>query len=425
MPPMRRTTASAVGRSLAVATTLGSLVLLLLQSTPVCGMIHNLSVQKDARRVFQIESFGFREGGFMNLTVSGFSVEGPQPYRAGFLVRRTDTESSGQEEVENALEAGLSAGGAAGSGTGGGGGGGGGSSESSVCLLDKAGPGDLVLDLSDKATWEQVSEASRTVGPGEKGLYVLLYCGCPAGGGGGNAALGGGGGGAGNGVDEGYGEHKVAFKLRVTFWNEGVGGAPDYLSAGSETLPKLFLGTFFLFFGALVVWAQCIRRHPAQASVLNNVAQIVLEETAPGSMVWIKWRNVLHVVDIVCCCFILVPIVWSIRNLRDASLADSKAIRRLNVFRGFYKVVLAYIYFTRIVLVLFSAMLPFELVWLEQLCSELATLTFFVITGWCFRPHPDASYLPIGRDSEEGGMRSDEESTAEMELLHRAEGRTS
>lgn len=59
---------------MAVATTLGSLVLLLLQSTPVCGMIHNLSVQKDARRVFQIESFGFREGGFMNLTVSGFSV---------------------------------------------------------------------------------------------------------------------------------------------------------------------------------------------------------------------------------------------------------------------------------------------------------------------------------------------------------------
>ncbi|CAN0017339.1 unnamed protein product, partial [Hapterophycus canaliculatus] len=51
--------------------------------------------------------------------------------------------------------------------------------------------------------------------------------------------------------------------------------------------------------------------------VLNNVAQIVLEETAPGSTVWLKWRNVLHVVDIICCCFILVPIVWSIRNLRE------------------------------------------------------------------------------------------------------------
>lgn len=47
------------------------------------------------------------------------------------------------------------------------------------------------------------------------------------------------------------------------------------------------------------------------------MAQIVLEETAPGSTVYLQWRNVLHVVDIVCCCFILVPIVWSIRNLRD------------------------------------------------------------------------------------------------------------
>lgn len=51
--------------------------------------------------------------------------------------------------------------------------------------------------------------------------------------------------------------------------------------------------------------------------VINNVAQIVLEETAPGSTVWLKWRNVLHVVDIVCCCSILVPIMWSIRHLRQ------------------------------------------------------------------------------------------------------------
>ncbi|CAN0075439.1 unnamed protein product, partial [Ectocarpus fasciculatus] len=263
-------------------------------------------------------------------------VEGPQPYRAGFVVKRTGTESSAQEEVENALAIGRP-GSAAGSGGDGG---------EPTCLLDKAGPGDLVLELSDRAAWEHGSQASRTVGPGEKGLYVLLYCGCPVVESEGGVAV------------VAQEEHKVTFKLKVAFWNEGVGGDRDYLSAGSESLPELFLGTFALFSAALVVWARCIRRHPSQ--VLNNVAQIVLEETAPGSMVWLKWRNVLHVVDIVCCCFILVPIIWSIRNLRDASLADSKAIRRLNVFTGFYKMVLGYIYFTRIVLVLFSAMLPFE-----------------------------------------------------------------
>lgn len=138
--------------------------------------------------------------------------------------------------------------------------------EQPACLLDKAGPGDLVLELSDKSTWGQTNQASRTVGPGEKGLYVLLYCGCPgetSEGGAGQEAEGGWGFGDG-GHQEQDEEHKVAFKLRVAFWNEGVGGAPDYLSAGSESLPRLFLGTFLLFFGALVVWARCIRRYPAQ-----------------------------------------------------------------------------------------------------------------------------------------------------------------
>jgi len=59
-------------RAAAVAV-IGSLACLQ-QASPACGMIHNLSVHRDARRVFQIESFGFRERGFMNLTVSSFSV---------------------------------------------------------------------------------------------------------------------------------------------------------------------------------------------------------------------------------------------------------------------------------------------------------------------------------------------------------------
>lgn len=140
---------------------------------------------------------------------------------------------------------------------------------SPACLLDKAGPEDLVLDLSDTATWEHGKKASSVVGPGEKGLYVLLYCGCPLDGHG-EAAGGGDGGG------QGGGEHTVSFKLRVAFWNEGVEGDRDYLSAGSESLPKLFLGTFALFFGALVVWAHCIRRNPAQASAFSFFLGCVL-----------------------------------------------------------------------------------------------------------------------------------------------------
>lgn len=61
--------------------------------------------------------------------------------------------------------------------------------------------------------------------------------------------------------------------------------------------------------------------------VLNNVAQIVLEETAPGSIMWLKWRNVLHVVDIICCCSILMPIIWSIRHLRQVREGDFRTAK--------------------------------------------------------------------------------------------------
>lgn len=51
--------------------------------------------------------------------------------------------------------------------------------------------------------------------------------------------------------------------------------------------------------------------------VLDNILMIVIEETAPGSQGWLTWRDLLHLVDIVCCCAILMPIVWSIRHLRS------------------------------------------------------------------------------------------------------------
>ena len=47
--------------------------------------------------------------------------------------------------------------------------------------------------------------------------------------------------------------------------------------------------------------------------VLDNVAMILLEESAPGSQRWLALRDILHLVDIICCCAILVPIVNSIR----------------------------------------------------------------------------------------------------------------
>ena len=62
---------------------------------------------------------------------------------------------------------------------------------------------------------------------------------------------------------------------------------------------------------------------PYWAQVLDNIALVVLEEMAPGSREWYTWRDVLHLVDIACCCAILFPIVWSIRHLRQAAAAGA------------------------------------------------------------------------------------------------------
>ena len=36
-----------------------------------------------------------------------------------------------------------------------------------------------------------------------------------------------------------------------------------------------------------------------------------------GSQTWITWKDILALTDIICCCAILFPIIWSIKKLRD------------------------------------------------------------------------------------------------------------
>mmetsp|Transcript_5162 Transcript_5162/g.11418 ORF Transcript_5162/g.11418 Transcript_5162/m.11418 type:complete len:394 (-) Transcript_5162:208-1389(-) len=132
--------------------------------------------------------------------------------------------------------------------------------------------------------------------------------------------------------------------------------------------------------------------------VIDNVALIVLEEMAPGSQEWYTWRDVLHLVDIICCCAILFPIVWSIRHLRQAAAADGKAahnIMKLTLFRQFYIMVVTYIYFTRIIVFLLAATMPYDWMWLRFVFTELATLSFYVVTGYKFKPAEDNPYLKV------------------------------
>lgn len=138
--------------------------------------------------------------------------------------------------------------------------------------------------------------------------------------------------------------------------------------------------------------------------LLANVAQIIMEESEEGESQHTTWREVFILVDLLCCGAILFPVVWSIRHLQEASQTDGKAainLEKLKLFRHFYVMIVCYIYFTRIIVFLLKITVPFRYEWLDELFREGATLIFFVLTGYKFRPTQSNPYFRLAQDEEE------------------------
>ena len=132
--------------------------------------------------------------------------------------------------------------------------------------------------------------------------------------------------------------------------------------------------------------------------VLANIAIIVMDEDSPADRDWFTWRDIFHLLDIICCCAVLFPIVWSIKRLREAATTDGKAARnaeKLALFKQFYVMVVAYVYFTRIIVYLLQATLPYQYTWLGDAAGEVATLSFYVATGIKFQPAQHNPYLSL------------------------------
>eukprot|EP00270_Netrium_digitus_P012870 TRINITY_DN4226_c0_g1_i1.p1 TRINITY_DN4226_c0_g1~~TRINITY_DN4226_c0_g1_i1.p1 ORF type:complete len:448 (+),score=84.09 TRINITY_DN4226_c0_g1_i1:162-1505(+) len=141
--------------------------------------------------------------------------------------------------------------------------------------------------------------------------------------------------------------------------------------------------------------------------VLANIATIVLDETGPSAREWFTWRDIFHLLDIVCCCAILFPIVWSIKHLREASHTDGMAARnvlKLTLFRQFYVMVVSYIYFTRIVVYLLRSTTPYHFAWTADFAAETAALVFYSVTGYLFRPVPSNPYFALSEEEEAAAL---------------------
>ncbi|XP_031092630.1 protein CANDIDATE G-PROTEIN COUPLED RECEPTOR 7-like [Ipomoea triloba] len=148
--------------------------------------------------------------------------------------------------------------------------------------------------------------------------------------------------------------------------------------------------------------------------VLANIASVVIGETGPFIKDWVTWNQVFLIIDIICCCAIIFPIVWSIRSLRETSKTDGKAARnlaKLTLFRKFYIVVIGYLYFTRIVVFALRTISAYKYQWVANAAKEMASLAFYITMFYMFRPAEKNEYFALDDEDEEAAelaLRSEE-----------------
>ncbi|KAL6903532.1 hypothetical protein ACP4OV_004345 [Aristida adscensionis] len=152
--------------------------------------------------------------------------------------------------------------------------------------------------------------------------------------------------------------------------------------------------------------------------VIENIVSAVIGETGPAGRDWLAWNQMFLLVDVICCCAVFFPIIWSIRNLREASKTDGKAARnlkKLTLFKQFYLVVVCYLYFTRIAVSAFAAVLNYRFQWVVNVSVEAASLAFYGFVFYNFQPVEKNPYLYVGDDEEEAaGGQLELESTFEI-----------
>lgn len=132
--------------------------------------------------------------------------------------------------------------------------------------------------------------------------------------------------------------------------------------------------------------------------VFVNVAYIIFTEKDEGDKDYTTWSHFMILLDLLCYAIILWPVYWSIRHLERSSQTDGKAaqnLEKLDLFRNFYVMFVLYIYFTRIVVFILRITMPPHLTWVDEFCEEIATLVFFILTGYKFRPGCNNPYFKM------------------------------
>eukprot|EP01132_Coremiostelium_polycephalum_P004068 gene4068-5093_t len=356
--------------------------------------IHHLKIKDDFRPTFLIESFGFGIGGVMNIKISNWKIQGQNIAdnkdelrdTAGFYIKVTENDSNNQitEDV-------------------------------SVNCTQILKNNEFKGYKSEPTVYQYKVESE-----GTQGFYNLYYLNCNP-------------------------RSTTSFNLDLEMYNIDNNGNPNYLPIGNTPLPTVYAvfsaieqhyikttgyangwnvayyifaclqGLFFIVLIALIGtgWSfikpflsdkdKTIFMFVIPLQIFDNIALIMIDEKSPGSIGFASWKHLFTIVDIICCAAILLPIIWSMKHLRDASEVDDKAaqnLAKLKLFRQFYLFVICYIYFTRIVIFILKSTLPYNLVWLGDFFSLLASVIFYTATAHQFRPSLDNPYFNIPQDED-------------------------
>ncbi|CAI0433741.1 unnamed protein product [Linum tenue] len=140
--------------------------------------------------------------------------------------------------------------------------------------------------------------------------------------------------------------------------------------------------------------------------VLENIANVVIDETGPATKDWVAWNQIFLLMDILCCFAVLMPIMWSIKSLREASKNDGKAARnleKLTLFRQFYLVLVVYLYFTRVAATAIGSVMGYRFEWVRYFLGEAASLVFYGFVFYNFQPVEKNPYFRV-EEEEVGGQ---------------------
>ncbi|KAI9189533.1 hypothetical protein H9P43_000966 [Blastocladiella emersonii ATCC 22665] len=148
-----------------------------------------------------------------------------------------------------------------------------------------------------------------------------------------------------------------------------------------------------------------------------NVARVLLETLAMGSMGWSVMAGFFPLFDLLSFLLILWTILSTRRHLLEAAAQDAAdeetakaaaTMAKLKLWGWLYVSVVVYLYATRILATFMVALLPYTHTWVAEVFAEGVSAWFYTVLGYKFRPCVANPYTEV-LGSDEGFFEDDED----------------